>query len=287
MHRERELEQYTAIEDVASEAFVTIDARSVIQSVNPAVTEIFGYEPDELVEQPLMVLMPERFTEQHYQNLQRYLETGERNLNWEYIELPGLHKAGHEVPLAISFSEYEYESDRYFTGIIRDNSDRKRLERQLEEAVEELEEANRQLEASNERLEQFASAASHDIQAPLQMVAGYLELLEQTHADALDEEAEEYIETVLDGVDRMSAMNRGAAVVLARRHGRCAPGTGRSRGGARRRPHRPRSTDRGNRRRGRRGPPAVRPGRRESIAPTPPEPAGERHHVRRRGVAPY
>jgi PAS domain S-box-containing protein len=119
MDWERELEQYKAIADVATEAFLTIDDQSTIRSANPAVEEIFGYDPDELIGELLTVLMPDRFVEQHYESLERYLATGDRRLDWEYIELPGLHRDGHEVPLAISFSEYQHEGDRFFTGIIR------------------------------------------------------------------------------------------------------------------------------------------------------------------------
>jgi signal transduction histidine kinase len=70
----------------------------------------------------------------------------------------------------------------------------------------ELEETVRRLEASNERLEQFAYAASHDLQEPLRMVSSYLQLLERRYADDLDEDAEEYIEFAVTGADRMRAM---------------------------------------------------------------------------------
>jgi len=70
----------------------------------------------------------------------------------------------------------------------------------------ELEETVRRLKASNERLEQFAYAASHDLQEPLRMVSSYLQLLESRYADDLDEDAEEYIEFAVTGADRMRAM---------------------------------------------------------------------------------
>jgi PAS domain S-box-containing protein len=206
MDRERELEQYKAIADVATEAFLTIDDQSTIRSANPAVEEIFGYDPDELIGESLTVLMPDRFVEQHYESLERYLATGDRRLDWEYIQLPGLHRDGHEVPLAISFSEYRHEGDRFFTGIIRDNTEWKRLEAELTETIDELAEANQKLEASNERLEQFASAVSHDLQEPLRMVSSYLQLLDRRYGDDLDDDAEEFIGYAVDGADRMRTM---------------------------------------------------------------------------------
>jgi signal transduction histidine kinase len=71
--------------------------------------------------------------------------------------------------------------------------------RELEETVEEL-------ETANERLEQFAYAASHDLQEPLRMVSSYLQLLESRYEDDLDEEAHEFIDYAVDGADRMRAM---------------------------------------------------------------------------------
>ncbi|TYL38661.1 histidine kinase [Natronococcus pandeyae] len=84
-----------------------------------------------------------------------------------------------------------------------------RLERQNDELTEtqaELESTVRQLEASNERLDQFASAASHDLQEPLRMISSYLQLLEDRHDDDLDDEAEEFLEYAVDGADRMQVM---------------------------------------------------------------------------------
>lgn len=125
---ERDLEQYKTVAETASDVIVTIDERSRIQSVNPAVEDVFGYERDELVGEPLTTLMPASLRERHRDSLQQYLQTGERTLDWEYLELPGLHKAGHDVPLAISFSEFEQDGDQFFTGILRDITERKQLE---------------------------------------------------------------------------------------------------------------------------------------------------------------
>ena len=77
--------------------------------------------------------------------------------------------------------------------------EQRRRERELEETVQRLQQ-------SNERLKQFAYAASHDLQEPLRMVSSYLRLLENRHANDLDEEAREYVDFAVDGADRMRAM---------------------------------------------------------------------------------
>ncbi|QCS45042.1 PAS domain S-box protein [Natrinema versiforme] len=74
-------------------------------------------------------------------------------------------------------------------GVARDITDRKTFEQKLQE--------------SNERLEQFAYAASHDLQEPLRMVSSYLQLLEERYSDELDEDGREFIDFAVDGADRM------------------------------------------------------------------------------------
>ncbi|QSX01073.1 ATP-binding protein [Haloterrigena alkaliphila] len=86
--------------------------------------------------------------------------------------------------------------------IFTDITERVEHERRLEELVDELEE-------SNERLEQFAYAASHDLQEPLRMVTSYLQLIEARYEDALDEDAEEFIAYAVDGAERMREMIDG------------------------------------------------------------------------------
>ncbi|WP_207588113.1 ATP-binding protein [Halomontanus rarus] len=79
----------------------------------------------------------------------------------------------------------------------------------LERTEERLENAVAQLETSNERLEQFAYAASHDLQVPLRMVTNYLQLIERRYGDELDEDGTEFIEFAVDGADRMRGMIDG------------------------------------------------------------------------------
>ncbi len=75
--------------------------------------------------------------------------------------------------------------------------------------VTERREYERKLEQSNERLEQFAYAASHDLQEPLRMITSYLTLLEQRYGDSFDEDGEEFLEYAVDGAERMQAMIDG------------------------------------------------------------------------------
>ncbi|RKD98394.1 phospho-acceptor domain-containing protein [Halopiger aswanensis] len=89
------------------------------------------------------------------------------------------------------------------------NRDLEQLTAQLDETIARLEVANREFADSNERLEQFAYAASHDLQEPLRMVSSYLTLIEKRYGDNLDADGREFIDYAVDGADRMRAMIDG------------------------------------------------------------------------------
>jgi PAS domain S-box-containing protein len=121
------------------DAIVTIDAENVVQYANPAVEEILGYAPEELVGEPLSVLMSGPLAAVHSTAFERYLETGDRTLDWNNVELSARHRDGSEVPLSVSFSEFTHDGERRFTGILRETSFRKERERELERANAMLE----------------------------------------------------------------------------------------------------------------------------------------------------
>ncbi|WP_247001519.1 PAS domain S-box protein [Halosolutus gelatinilyticus] len=95
-------------------------------------------------------------------------------------------------------------TDEIFAGLsfAQDITERVEYERRLEELITRLGE-------SNERLEQFAYAASHDMQEPLRMVSSYLQLIEHRYADELDEDGEEFLEFAVNGAERMREMIEG------------------------------------------------------------------------------
>jgi PAS domain S-box-containing protein len=128
-----DLLQFTrVIADTASDAIITIDEESTMLFVNRATEKIFGYSSAELLGQSLTMLMPDYLRLVHRAGLQSYLTRGERHISWEAVDLPGLHKSGREIPLELSFGEFTENGRRFFTGIARDISARRRLERRLE-----------------------------------------------------------------------------------------------------------------------------------------------------------
>ncbi|MEF8872313.1 MAG: PAS domain S-box protein [Haloarculaceae archaeon] len=132
-NQQRELERHREIIQAATNTIITVDETNTILSANPSVERTFGYDPDELVGEPLTVLMADEMAERHTAAFERYLETDQRTLDWNGIELRGQHRNGTPIPLSVTFGEVTYEGERYFVGVLRDITDRKERERKLEE----------------------------------------------------------------------------------------------------------------------------------------------------------
>ncbi len=130
--------RYRVVTESASDAILTIDRESTILFVNSAAEKIFGYTVDEMLGNKLSMLMPESMRGAHAAGMKRYQETNKRNISWQGVELPGLHKDGSEVPLEITFGEITSDGKHLFTAVIRDITERKRAEDKLRESKEWL-----------------------------------------------------------------------------------------------------------------------------------------------------
>ncbi|HEX6590109.1 MAG TPA: PAS domain S-box protein [Longimicrobiales bacterium] len=137
-------ERFRSLAENASDAMITIDARGRVVFANPAAVRLFGYEADELQHMHLSDLMPARFRDVHREAVRRYERTGRRRLDWGGTQLAGLRRDGREVPLEITLGEYVHDGARYYTGIMRDITERMHGERSQRLLVE----AGRVLSAS-------------------------------------------------------------------------------------------------------------------------------------------
>ena len=127
-------ERYRIVAETASDGILTVDRDGQILFANRAAVAIFGYEREELLQMRLIDLMPEAMRPVHLASVKRYVETGHRNMNWRSVQVEGLRKGGTYVPLELSFGESLVEGRRWFTGIIRDVTERRKISRALEES---------------------------------------------------------------------------------------------------------------------------------------------------------
>ncbi len=129
---------YQIIAENASDAIIRIDENSTILFVNYAAEKIFGYKKEEMLGQNLTFLMSEHLREVHTNAITRYLQTGKKTLDWNRVEVPGSHKDGSIISLEISFGEYQKGDKKYFVGVIRDVTERNRIEQSVRESEKVL-----------------------------------------------------------------------------------------------------------------------------------------------------
>jgi PAS domain S-box-containing protein len=131
--------RFRSVAETASDAIITIDEESNIVFVNPAAVTTFGYTEEELIGSKLTMLMPDSFSAAHKTGLDRYKQTGVERLSWTGMELQGRHKNGREISLEVSVGQLRKNGRLFFTGIVRDVTERKKAEAELQAWQRELE----------------------------------------------------------------------------------------------------------------------------------------------------
>ena len=158
-----------SILDTVPDAMVVITERGVMQSFSPAAERLFGWTVDEVIGRNVRILMPEPYRGQHDGYLDRYLTTGERRIIGVGRVVVGERKDGSTFPMELSVGEMISGDQRFFTGFVRDLSERQQTEQRLQELQSELVHISR-LTAMGE----MASALAHELNQPLSAMANYL-----------------------------------------------------------------------------------------------------------------
>ena len=127
-----------AIVGSTGDAIVTADVQGQIITWNPAAAQIFGYDEEEILGQSLTLLIPERFHAAHDAGLSRVVRTGETKAIGQTVQLTGLRKDGSEFPIELSLATWVTDGTRFFSGIIRDVSDREKTIENLTQSEERL-----------------------------------------------------------------------------------------------------------------------------------------------------
>lgn len=144
------VQMFTKLLESANDAIISIDEKSLVRYFNPSAERMFGRLSREIIGQPLAELLPERFRASHDAGLKRFLSTGEARVMGRTVELHGLRQNGEEFPLELSISHCRTETGVFFTGIVRDIQDRKKLEEDRERFVSLIQNQRAQLDKAQQ-----------------------------------------------------------------------------------------------------------------------------------------
>ncbi len=190
--------QLSAIVDNLPYGLITIDAEGTVHSANPAIEQVLGYRPTDLIGKNVSILMPEPDRSLHDSYIARYLRSGEAHIINSGREVQGQHYDGRLIPLELAVSEYLVHGKRFFIGSIWDISQRKHFITELTRARLDAEQASRAKSS-------FLAVMSHEIRTPMNGVIGLVDVL--AHSRLSDYQSElvatirESASTLLDIID--------------------------------------------------------------------------------------
>jgi two-component system sensor kinase FixL len=192
--------------ETVPDAMVIIDEKGIMSSFSVTAERLFGLTASEAIGQNVSILMPEPYASAHDGYLDRYLTTGERRIIGIGRVVVGLRKDGSTFPMELSVGEARVGGARFFTGFVRDLSERQATERRLQELQTEFAHVSR-LTAMGE----MASSLAHELNQPLSAIASYVKgssrLLEAESPD---------VERVREALERANDQALRAGEVIKR-----------------------------------------------------------------------
>jgi PAS domain S-box-containing protein len=191
LESERKLQ---AITDAASDAIVLIDDEEKIVYWNPSANKMLGYRFEEVEGQSIQIVIPARYRETHTRAFRRFIETGQGTFLGKTYEAAALKKDGEEIPIELSISAIRLKGRWHSAGIIRDISERKKLELQLFQSQK------------MEAVGQLAGGIAHDFNNILSAIVGYGDILSIKMKP--DDPLRVNIEHVLDAADRAAHLTK-------------------------------------------------------------------------------
>ena len=194
-HRRAE-ERFRGLLEAAPDAIVIVDGRGRITLVNAQTETLFGYSRDDLLGQPVELLVPERFRDRHGAHRDRYGADARTRSMGDGLDLTGRRKDGSEFPVEISLSPLKVDEDVLVISIIRDLTERKRAE-------EELRVQKALLERKVREMDDFLHVVSHDLKEPLRGIEAFSGFLLEDYGTKLDDQGVRYLNFLKQAAVRM------------------------------------------------------------------------------------
>ena len=199
--------RYRELLEAAPDAIIEVDQEGRIFVLNQVTEKLFGYTREELLGQPVELLVPEAARGHHAQHRANYKNHPATRPMGSTLKLEASRKDGTRFPVEISLSPVKSEEGFRVTAIIRDVTERKLAEDQIriiqetcnrELAVHnrELAERNREIERANRLKSEFLASMSHELRTPLHTIIGFSELLEEQRQGPLNEKQKRFVDHI-------------------------------------------------------------------------------------------
>jgi two-component system sensor kinase FixL len=200
-----------SIYDTAPDALIVINERGMIQSFSAAAERMFGWSASEVVGRELNMLMPQPYAREHDAYMNRYMTTGEKRIIGIGRIVVAQRKDGATFPIELAVGEVRSEQGRFFTGFIRDLTERQAAEARLQELQSELVHISRMT-----AMGEMASALAHELNQPLSAIANYLSGARRLLGQSADSRALDALEKANDQALRAGEIIRRLRDFLAR-----------------------------------------------------------------------
>src|SRR5450432_4527450 len=220
--------RYEALFNNASMGIVVVNSKATICSINPFALALFGYTADEVIEQPIEMLIPQRYHRHHVHHRDSYIAHPKSRPMGLGLDLFGIKKDGIEFPVEVSLGNYTDKEEKYVIAFVSDISVRKNAEAEIVKLNNDLEstvqqrtseltkamqllersqaEMSRSLEKEKELGElksRFVSMASHEFRTPLSTILSASEIL-RTYRHKLDDSQIDYrLDKIHEQVDHL------------------------------------------------------------------------------------
>jgi PAS domain S-box-containing protein len=208
--RKRAEEKFRLVVESSPNAMVMINQKGRIALINAQTEKLFGYARDELLNQSIEILVPDRFRSRHPDFRSSFFANPAARSMGVGRDLHGRRKDGSEFPVEIGLNPIQTQEGLHVLSAIVDLTDRKRAEEKVLKFNEVLEqrvtERTAQLEIANKDLEEFAYAASHDLKAPLRVIDNASKWLEEDLKEHLTDETRENMNLLRGRIKRMEKL---------------------------------------------------------------------------------
>ena len=188
--------------DTISDVIIVFDEESMIIDVSHSVKDVFQYSREELINQPIDIVLPERFRKSHREMFNDYIKNPLPRRMGTRSKLFALDKNGDEFYVDIALSHYKQEEKNLYVAVIRNISD-------IIHTQNRLESLNNELSTRNKELDQFTNIVSHDLKAPTHSIIGLINIIQNEHKEKLNDDALQCFSLIQQTSKRMGELIDG------------------------------------------------------------------------------